>query len=54
MCDFLDAYDNIKEMPEMQEFLDNKETEVCNHHVILNKSKIQSHTNDPTLLILQF
>jgi hypothetical protein len=26
------------------------ETEVCNHYVILKKSKTQSHTTDPTVL----
>jgi hypothetical protein len=36
---FSDAFDNIKEMPEMQEFLDNMETEVCNNYIIQNKSK---------------
>jgi hypothetical protein len=29
------ASENIKNMPEMHEFLDNMETEVCNHYVIL-------------------
>jgi hypothetical protein len=45
--------DDIKEMPEMQEFLDNMETEVCHHYIILNKSKTQSHTTDPTGLKLE-
>jgi hypothetical protein len=30
MSEFSDASDNIKEMPEIQEFLDNIETEVFN------------------------
>jgi hypothetical protein len=34
----------------MQEFLDNMETELSNHYVILNKSETQSHTTDPTVL----
>jgi hypothetical protein len=38
MSEYLDASDDIEEMPEMQEFLDNMENEVCNHYVILNKS----------------
>jgi hypothetical protein len=50
---FSDASDNIKETPEIREFLDNMETEVCNHYVILNKSKAQSHTTDPTVLTLE-
>jgi hypothetical protein len=39
MFEFSDASDDIKEMPEMQGFLDNMETEVCDHYVILNKSE---------------
>jgi hypothetical protein len=39
MSEFSDSSENIKEMHEMQEFLDNMETEVCNHYVILNKSE---------------
>jgi hypothetical protein len=42
MPEFSDASDDIEEMPEMQEFLGNIETEVFNHCVILNKSKTQS------------
>jgi hypothetical protein len=53
MSEFSCASDNIKDMPEMQEFLDNMETEVCNHYVILNKSEAQSHTTDPTVLKLE-
>jgi hypothetical protein len=37
---------SIKEMSEMQEFLDNMEIEDHNHYVILNKSKTVSHTLD--------
>jgi hypothetical protein len=40
-------------MPEMQEFLENMETEVCNNYATLNKSKSQSHTTDFTVLILE-
>jgi hypothetical protein len=43
----------MKEMPEMQEFLDNMETEVCNHYIILNKSETGSHTTDPTFQKLE-
>jgi hypothetical protein len=32
MSEFSDVSDNVKKMPEMQEFLDNMETEVCNHY----------------------
>jgi hypothetical protein len=32
MSEFSDASDNIKKMPEMQEFLGIMETEVCNHY----------------------
>jgi hypothetical protein len=53
MSEFSDASDNIKEMPEMQEFLDNMETEVTNHYVILNKSETQSHIPDPKVLKLE-
>jgi hypothetical protein len=53
MSEFSDESDGIKEMPEMQEFLDNMETEVCNHYVILNKSETRSHTTDPTVLKLE-
>jgi hypothetical protein len=53
MSEFSDASDDIIEMPETQESLDNMETEVCNHYVILNKSKIQSHTTDATVLKLE-
>jgi hypothetical protein len=53
MSKFSDASDNLREMPEMQEFLDNMETEVCNHYVTLNKSKTQSHTTDHTVLKLE-
>jgi hypothetical protein len=49
MSEFSDASDDIKKMPEMQEFLDNIETEVCNHYVILKNPKYNL-----TLLILQF
>jgi hypothetical protein len=31
ISEFSDASDNIKQMPEMQEVLDNMETKVCNH-----------------------
>jgi hypothetical protein len=51
--EFSDVSNNIKEMPEMQEFLNNMETEVCNHYVILNKSEFQSHNTDPTVLKLE-
>jgi hypothetical protein len=53
VSEFSYASDNIKEMPEIQEFLDNMETEVCNHFVILNKSETWSHTPDPTVLKLE-
>jgi hypothetical protein len=53
VSEFSDASDSIKEMPEIQEYLDNMETEVCNHYVILNKCKTQSHTTDPTVLKLE-
>jgi hypothetical protein len=53
MSEFSDAPDNIKKMPEMQEFLDNMETEVYNHYVILNKSETQSHTTDHTVLKIE-
>jgi hypothetical protein len=39
-------------MPEMEEFLDDMETEECNLNVIINMSKTQSHTADPTVLKL--
>jgi hypothetical protein len=52
MSEFSDAFDDIKEMPEMQEFLDNMENGLCNYYVILNKSKTQSHTTDPSVLKL--
>jgi hypothetical protein len=39
MSEFSDASDNIKEMPEINESLDNMKTEVCNHFIILNKSE---------------
>jgi hypothetical protein len=53
MPKYSDASDNIKEMPETQEFLDKIETEVCNQYVILNKSETQSLTIDPTILKLE-
>jgi hypothetical protein len=53
MSKFLDASDNIKEMPDMKEFLDNMETEVCDDYVIQNKSETQSHATDPTILKLE-
>jgi hypothetical protein len=53
VSEFSDASDSIKEMPEIQEYLDNMETEVCNHYVILNKCETQSHTTDPTVLKLE-
>jgi hypothetical protein len=53
MSEFSDASDDIIEMSEMKEFFDNMETEVCNHYFILNKSKVQSHTTDSTVLKLK-
>jgi hypothetical protein len=53
MSEFSDASDNMKEMPEMQDFLDNMETEVRNHYVIQNKSEAQSHTIDPKVLKIE-
>jgi hypothetical protein len=52
MFEYKDASNNIKEMPEIQEFLDNVENELCNH-VILNKSETQFHTTDPTVVKLE-
>jgi hypothetical protein len=37
---------NQNEMPELQEFLENMETEVYNHYVILNKIETQYNTTD--------
>jgi hypothetical protein len=53
MSESSDAPDKIKEIPEMQEFLDNMETKVCNHYEVLNKSEILSHTTDPIFLKLE-
>jgi hypothetical protein len=49
MSEFSDASEEIKKMPKIQELLDNTENEVCNHYVILNKSKTLSHNIDPTV-----
>jgi hypothetical protein len=38
MSEFSDASDNIKEIPKMQGYLDNMETD--NHYVILSKFEI--------------
>jgi hypothetical protein len=46
---FLDESDDIEEIPEMKEFLDNMETEVCNHYIIPINPK-----HDIIPLILQF
>ena len=53
MSNTLDAYDNLNEMPEMQEFLENMETKVCYHYVILNKFETQSNTTETTALKLE-
>jgi hypothetical protein len=53
MSEFSDASDNMKDIPEMQEFLDDMETEVCSYYVILNKSETKSHTTDPIALKLE-
>jgi hypothetical protein len=53
MSEFSDASDDIKEIPKMQELLDNMETQVCNHYVILNKSETGFHTTDPKVLKLE-
>jgi hypothetical protein len=53
MSKFTDASDDINEMPEMKEYLDNLETEVCNQYVSLNKFKTRSHTTDPTVQKLE-
>jgi hypothetical protein len=50
MSEFSDVSVKVNEIHQMQEFLDNMETEVCNHYVILNKSKTQSHTTNLTVL----
>jgi hypothetical protein len=39
ISEFSDVTDDVKEMPEMQEILDNMYIEVCNHYVTLNKSE---------------
>ena len=41
MSNMLDA---LNEMPEIQEFLQNMETEVCKHYAILNKSETLNNT----------
>ena len=53
MSDFLDASDNLNEMPELQEFLENMETEVCNHYAIRNKPETQSYPTESTVLKLE-
>ena len=53
MSDILDASNNLNVIPEMQEFLENMETEECNHYVILNKSETISHTTESTVLKLE-
>ena len=53
MSDFLYTSNNLNELPEMQEFLENMETKVCNHYVILNKQKTQSHPTESTVLKLE-
>jgi hypothetical protein len=49
MTEFSDASDDIQEIPEMKEFFDNMEIEVCNQYVILSKYKTQSHMLNITL-----
>jgi hypothetical protein len=44
---------SIKETTEIQEFLDDMETEVCNHYAILINSKSKSHTTYPRVIKLE-
>jgi Reverse transcriptase (RNA-dependent DNA polymerase) len=53
MSDLSVASNNLNEMPEMQEFLRNMETEVCNHFVILNKIETKSNTTDTAVSRLE-
>jgi hypothetical protein len=39
MSDFLDASNNLNEIPVIQKFVENMHSEVCNHYVILSKTK---------------
>jgi hypothetical protein len=38
MSEFLDAKHDLNEITEMQDFLENLETETCNHFLIVNKT----------------
>jgi hypothetical protein len=53
MSNILDATNDVNEMPETNEFLENMETEVCNHYIILNKSGTQVSTTESTVLRLE-
>ena len=53
MSELSDASNNQNEMPEIQEFLENMETEVCNPYVLLNKIETRSNTTDTTALKLK-
>ena len=48
MSELSDASNNLNEMPEIQEFLENMETEVYNEYVLLNKIETRSITTDTT------